>query len=173
MDFDHLLPVDPRHGALRVVIETPRGSRNKYAYDPGAKALSLSRVLPAGMAFPFDFGFLPQTRAPDGDPLDVVVLMEDPVVPGCVVDCRLLGVIEAEQTENGHTTRNDRLIAAACMAMSFAAARTIADLPPAVLEPISRFFVDYHARQGRTFRPLANQGPEVGRQLLDAAHRAW
>ena len=173
MDFDHLPPLDPRHGTLRVVVETPRGSRNKYAYDPVAKALRLSRVLPAGMAFPFDFGFLPQTRAPDGDPLDVVVLLDEPVVPGCVVESRLLGVIEAEQTENGHTTRNDRLVAAACLAAPWADARTLADLPAAVLEPISRFFVDYHERQRRTFQPLGHRGPEIGRQLLDAAHRAW
>jgi inorganic pyrophosphatase len=78
---------------LRVVIETPKGSRNKYAFNPDLGVFELRKVLPAGMVFPYDFGFVPRTRAGDGDPLDVLVLMDEPAFPGCVLGCRLVGVI--------------------------------------------------------------------------------
>jgi len=82
---------------FRVVVETPKGSRNKYAFDPDNRVFELKKVLPAGMAFPYDFGFLPSTKGGDGDPLDVLVLMDEPAFPGCVLKCRVIGVIEGEQ----------------------------------------------------------------------------
>ena len=94
-----------------VVIETPKGSPNKLTFEPRYGTFVLKGVLPAGAVFPFDFGFVPSTRADDGDPLDVLVLMDAPVYPGCIVPARLIGVIEAEQTEAGETERNDRLLA--------------------------------------------------------------
>jgi inorganic pyrophosphatase len=86
-----------------VVIETPKGSPNKLVFEPRRGAFVLKGVLPAGAVFPFDFGFVPSTRAEDGDPLDVLVLMDAAVFPGCIVPSRLIGVIEAEQTEAGTT----------------------------------------------------------------------
>src|SRR5215471_19324706 len=77
---------------IRVVIETPKGSRNKYALDADNKVFVLKKVLPAGMEFPYDFGFVPSTRADDGDPVDVLVLMDEPAFPGCVLTCRPIGV---------------------------------------------------------------------------------
>src|SRR5438876_43986 len=100
-------------GELNVVIETPQGSRNKFTFDEELCLFKLGGVLPLGAAFPFDFGFLPDTMGQDGDPLDVLVLMDEPAFPGCLVPARLIGVIEAEQTEKGKTERNDRLIAVA------------------------------------------------------------
>src|ERR1700741_1160684 len=88
-------------GDLRVVIETPRGSRNKYSYDPECDCMQLSTVLPEGMVFPYDFGFIPAPLGDDGDPLDILILMDEPVVPGGVVRARLIGAIEAEQKEKG------------------------------------------------------------------------
>ena len=76
---------DERTGELRVVIETPKGSRNKYDYDPDCDCLELATVLPEGMSFPYDFGFVPSTLGEDGDPLDILILMDAPVVPGCVI----------------------------------------------------------------------------------------
>src|SRR5258708_4996593 len=84
-------------GILQVIIETPKGSRNKFAFDPKQRIFTLKKVLPAGMDFPYDFGFLPQTIAPDGDPFDVLVLMDEPAFPGCAVSARLIGIIEGEQ----------------------------------------------------------------------------
>ena len=97
-----------------IVVETPKGSHNKLKFDPERNAFRLSHVLPLGMSFPFDFGYVPETRADDGDPLDVLILMDAPVqkLAGCLVDVRLIGVLEVEQREKdsscaGHPTRSD------------------------------------------------------------------
>src|SRR3954463_9187396 len=104
---------DSNMKCLNVVIETPKGSRVKYAYDPDAEMFELKKALPEGMMFPFNFGFIPGTKAEDGDPLDILILNQEPLIPGCLLKARLLGVLEAEQSEDGKTTRNDRLIGVA------------------------------------------------------------
>src|ERR1700730_1275382 len=86
---------------VRVIVETPKGSRNKYAFSEDRRIFELSKVLPTGMDFPYDFGFVPSTRAEDGDPIDVLLLMDESAYPGCLVEARLVGVIEAEQDEDG------------------------------------------------------------------------
>ena len=107
-------PSTPSSGDLHVIIETPKGSRNKFKYDEAHGLFKLGGVLPAGAVFPFDFGFVPTTLGGDGDPLDVLLLMDEPAFAGCLVAARLIGVIEAAQTEeDGTTERNDRLIAVA------------------------------------------------------------
>jgi inorganic pyrophosphatase len=83
-DPTRLKPLNKRDGLLQVIIETPAGSRNKFAFDPDQKIFALKKVLPAGMSFPYDFGFLPQTLAPDGDPLDVLLLMDEPAFPAAL-----------------------------------------------------------------------------------------
>jgi inorganic pyrophosphatase len=98
---------DPESGLVRVIIDTPRGSRNKYKFDEELGLFKLSRVLPAGMSFPFDFGSIPSTRAQDGDALDVLVLNEVPLVVGCLVLVHLIGVIRADQTEHRKTIHNE------------------------------------------------------------------
>jgi inorganic pyrophosphatase len=96
------------------------GSRNKYSYDPDCDCMELSTVLPGGMIFPYDFGFIPSTLGEDGDPLDILILMEAPVVPGCIVRTRVIGGIEAKQKEKGGSwTKNDRLIAVATHAQTY------------------------------------------------------
>src|SRR4051812_16117569 len=105
---------DAERETLNVIIETPRGGRTKFAYDPDREVFVAKRVLPQGMSFPFDFGFIPSTLGEDDDPLDVLVLMEEPVPVGALVPARLVGVIEATQTErDGETLENPRLIAIA------------------------------------------------------------
>src|SRR5260370_26003352 len=107
-----LKPVDEKdEEIIKVVIETPKGSRNKFAFDPDEKAFVLKTVLPAGMFFPYDFGFIPSTVADDGDPIDVLVLMDEPAFPGCLLKCRVIGIIEGEQTKNKQRERNDRIVA--------------------------------------------------------------
>jgi len=89
-----------------VVIETPKGSRNKYAFDEKQKIFALKKVLPAGMAFPYDFGFIPSTIAEDGDPVDVLALMDEPGAVGCLLQCRVVGIIEGEQGKKKDAERN-------------------------------------------------------------------
>src|SRR6267154_3613927 len=128
-DPSRLKPVDKNDKeVVRVVIETPKGSRNKYVFDQDEKAFTLKKVLPAGMAFPYDFGFVPSTLAEDGDPLDVLVLMDEPAFPGCLVKCRVIGVIEGEQRDKKDKTRNDRIIAIEHANHSFADIKVLDDL---------------------------------------------
>ena len=87
--LSELAPFDKESGNFRIVVETPKGSRNKYKYNPACDCLELATALPEGMVFPYDFGFLPGTIGQDGDPLDVLVLMDAPVAPGCVIRGRL------------------------------------------------------------------------------------
>ena len=121
---------DTKSGDLRVVIETPKGSHNKYDYEPEYDCVELAATLPEGMSFPYDFGFLPSTLGEDGDPLDVLVLMDAAAVSGCLVRARLIGVIEAAQKEakDQEPIRNDRLIAVAAHAKSYAETRSLGDL---------------------------------------------
>lgn len=159
---------------LRVVIETPKGSRNKYDYVPGCDCLELATVLPEGMTFPYDFGFVPSTLGDDGDPLDVLILMEAPVVPGCIVRARLIGVIEAKQKQKGGGwIRNDRLVAVATHAQTHEAVKRFADLRPHLLDEIKGFFMEYNQLRGRKFRPLSDGGPRRARRLVEAAIAAF
>src|SRR5205085_2446067 len=97
--MQRLSAYDDSEEAWNVVIETPKGSRNKYKFSQKLGMFMLKGVLPEGMSFPYDFGFLPATLGEDGDPLDVLLLMDQPAFCGCVVPARMIGVIEAEQTE--------------------------------------------------------------------------
>ncbi|HWA08541.1 MAG TPA: inorganic diphosphatase [Opitutaceae bacterium] len=158
-------------GTVNVVVETPKGSRHKYKYQPTLQAMTLDKVLPQGHVFPFDFGFIPETLCEDGDPLDVLVLLDDAVFPGCVVKCRLVGAIEATQTVDRRTFRNDRLVATPVRSVDFAEVRQLRDLNPGLRGQIRQFFVSYNAAQGRRFRPLREVGAEAARKLLEAAIR--
>src|ERR1044072_9986204 len=127
---------------LNVLIETPKGSRNKFKYDEKRGLFKLSGVLPMGAVFPFDFGFIPSTLGGDGDPLDVLILMDEPAFPGCLIPARLIGVIEAEQTEDkGKTVRNDRLIAVAQDAHNYQDVQSPDDINENLLKELGHFFV--------------------------------
>src|SRR5882724_7597395 len=122
------LPSFDGDGKIQVVIETPKGSRNKYAFDSEQRVFGLTKVLPAGMAFPYDFGFVPSTKAEDGDPTDVLVLMDEPAFPGCLLKCRIIGIIEGEQGEKKSRERNDRIIAIEAANHSYARVHHVQDL---------------------------------------------
>ncbi len=161
-----------KHDPITVVIETPKGSRNKYAYNPDDKAFELRKVLPAGMEFPYDFGFVPSTQADDGDPLDVLVLMDEPAFAGCVLKCHPIGVIEGQQKEPGKKTiRNDRIIAVHDHNHQYAKVAHIDDLGKRFVKELSDFFVNYHELSGTKFRVLAVKGPkEARRRIEDSKH---
>ena len=159
---------------LSVIIETPRGSRNKFDYDPALGLFKLGGVLPAGAVFPFDFGFVPSTTGGDGDPLDVLVLMDEAAFTGCYVEARLLGVIEAEQTErDGETTRNDRLIAVAAAARNHREVHSLAQLSENLLDDIEHFFVSYNEMKGKKFEPLGRFGTQRARRLVEEGARRF
>ena len=157
---------------LVVVIETPKGSRNKYAFDPQERVFSLTKVLPAGMEFPYDFGFIPSTKAGDGDPLDALVLMDEPAFPGCRLACRAIGIIEGEQGDKGDTDRNDRLICIESGTHSYSHIRHVDDLGKPFEKELEDFFVNYHKLIGKTFRVKALKGPAQALRQVKACRRA-
>jgi inorganic pyrophosphatase len=168
-----LNPRDPDTGLVHVVIETPKGSRNKYKYDEKLGLFRLSKILPLGSSFPYDFGFIPSTRAEDGDPVDVLVLMEEPTFCGCVIPVRLLGVIQAEQTHQGKTVRNDRLIAAVETPCNRPEVRSLGELSLSRLDEIEHFFISYNDAEGRQFKPLGRHEPKVAEKLVEDALRSF
>ncbi len=164
-----LLPPHNADGGVQAVVESPQGTRNKLKYEPETGSFRVSQSLPAGSNFPFDFGFIPSTRCDDGDPLDILILMDAPAFPGTIVDVRLLGVIEAEQTEGGKAIRNDRLIAMAEGSTERGDPRRLRDLPSSLLDQIESFFVSYNELKGREFHALGRRGPATARRLLEQA----
>jgi inorganic pyrophosphatase len=155
--------------SCRVVIETPKGRRNKFDYDPKIEAFTLGGLLAEGLSFPFDFGFVPSTIAEDGDPLDVMVLMDEPAHVGCVLSARLIGIMQAEQTEDGRSTPNDRLIAVALHSYSHENIRSISELNPSVLKQVGEFFVSYNKSRGKKFKVTGLGGPSKAIKRLKKA----
>ena len=160
---------NPDSGLLNVVVDTPKGRRNKYKYDEAQGLWRLSKVLPLGASFPFDFGFIPSTRGEDGDPVDVLVLLDEPAFPGCIVPARLIGILEAEQTQEGKTIRNDRLVAVVETPYNPPAFHTLQELSPQCLAEVEHFFIAYNHMEGRQFKPLGRHGPEKAQAALEAA----
>ena len=144
---------------VNTIIETPRGSRNKFTYMPELGLFRLGKQLPAGAVFPFDFGFVPSTLAGDGDPLDVLVLLDAPTFPGCLVYARLVGVMHARETQrSGRTVDNPRLIAVASKSGEHHDVTSIKDLAEATVDDIGHFFVSYKEAAGKRFEPGDRKG---------------
>ena len=165
---------DDETGDLNVVIETPKGSGNKYDYDARCDAFRLADAMHEGQTFPYDFGFVPATLAEDGDPLDVLVLMDAPVPMGCVLTARLVGAIEAKQRKNGKAwERNDRLLAVATHARTHQHIKGLDDLRPHELDEIETFFVNYAGTKGKTFKPMKRAGAKAARKLVKQGMKAF
>ena len=164
-DPSRLQPYGDR-GLIRVVIETPKGSRNKFAFDPEEQIFQLKRVLPAGMTFPYDFGFVPSSRAEDGDPVDVLVLMDEPAFTGCRLDGRVIGVIEGEQRESKGWIRNDRVVAIEQQAHSWSEIKNIDQLGKKFRKELEEFFVNYHRLAGDEYRVIGIRGPGHAQKLI-------
>jgi inorganic pyrophosphatase len=168
--------IEPRGADKRqiaVVVDTPRDSRNKYKYDEKLGLFRLSRILPSGMSFPYDFGSVPRTRAADGDALDVLILTEAPTFVGCLLTVRLLGVLRATQKEKGKSIRNDRLIAVPETPVNHPAVRDLRQLDHNRVGEIEQFFVSYNRAQGREFSPGQRLGQKEAYRLIDAAIRDY
>ena len=153
-----------------IVIETPKGCRNKYAYDEETKKFRLKKILPAGAVFPFDFGFIPDTKGEDGDPLDVLVIMDEPAYPGCIVECRIIGALKAKQTEkNREVEENDRLIAVSIVSNNYSDVIELKHVNKNTLDEIEHFFVSYNEQAGKKFEPLGWANSTQAMQLIKKA----
>jgi len=160
------LPAFSRKSMIHAIVECPRKTRNKYKYSPEHGVFELDAVLPEGMYFPHDFGFIPSTLGEDGDPLDVLLLTDEPTFVGCVMEARLVGVIEAMQTEHKRSFRNDRLIAVPCASHVHASTRSLHEVEAVRLDEIEKFFIAYNRDRGKKFKPIARRGPGHARKLV-------
>jgi inorganic pyrophosphatase len=169
MRFDDVPPCEPEGDRVHVVIDTPAGSRNKYKFDEKLGIFRLSRVLPAGLVFPHDFGSVPGTRAADGDPLDVLVLGLPPTFPGCLITVRLIGVLHARQVEHGKSIRNDRLIGVGETPVNVSPVRALEDIELEGIDGISRRGAFGFAIKRST--PASSRTPNSCANLIDCRKR--
>jgi inorganic pyrophosphatase len=144
---------DPASQNVNVIVETPKGSRFKHVYTPKLGMFRVKRALPPGMVFPFNYGFIPSTRGADGDPLDIIIIHDEPMFAGCQIQARLLGVVKAKQTENGKTMRNDRLVGALVDEES-APEYLFVDFDQRRLTQVEFFFATYNRLSGKEFKVL-------------------
>jgi inorganic pyrophosphatase len=152
---------------ITAMIECPKGSNQKFDYDPAEKRFKLNKILPAGLVFPFDFGMIPGTKGEDGDPLDIIVISEGSTFPGCLVDCRIIGGLKAEQTErNGHKVRNDRFIGIPDVSQLYSDIHTLEELPQVLIDQLEAFFKNYNKQAGKKFKVTAKLNSRQAAKLL-------
>jgi inorganic pyrophosphatase len=160
------LPASPGKGVVHVVVESPRGATSKIKYDEELGAFTLSRPLPLGLMYPHDWGFVPGTRAEDGDPLDAMVLSEGTTFPGMVLRVRLLALVKLEQdSKRGDRERNDRLLAIPEVSPRLEY-RSAEDLPVRVRQEIEHFFLSVIAFEKKNAKLLGLEGPDQAWSLV-------
>lgn len=152
--------------SIHAIIETPKGCAAKYDYDEEMQMFKLKKLLPKGMSFPFHFGFIPHTKAEDGDPLDVLVLLDELSWPGCVIECKIIGVMEATETENNKTNRNDRLIATANASEKYNKIKDLSSMDDYLEKEIENFFNTYNNLEKKEFKIISKKGPKVALNLI-------
>lgn len=168
------LPPFGQDKAVNAIVETPAGFRSKLKYEPETGLFVLRKILPEGFSFPFDFGFIPGTRAEDGDPLDVMLIAETGTAPGCLVPARLLGALEAEEWQRkdagkGKPVRNDRILAVPLASRQYAELSTLDEMAAALREQIEHFLVSYGALEGKEMRIIGQRGPARALKLVEQA----
>jgi len=157
---------------IEAVVETPKGSAVKYDYDRATGLFTIKKALPAGMVFPFDFGFVPNTKGEDGDPLDIIMISEFFNYPGCKLECRVIGCLMAEQKDQkggSPTIRNDRYLAVPKISKLLGRVTSIKDLPEEMLKELEIFFIQYNKVEKRKFRIVAKKDSKAALRMLKDA----
>ncbi|WP_050420915.1 inorganic diphosphatase [Bradyrhizobium tropiciagri] len=167
------LPPFTEDGDVHVVVETPRGSRAKFAYDPKLESFALSKSLLTGLTYPHDWGFVPSTKADDGDPLDIMVIHDAATFPGLVVTCRAIGVLQIEQKSKKKSERNDRLFAVPLNSHSERALHDIDDLTKPIREELEKFFVATDELEDKKLKIIGWKGPKIAVQTIKDAAKSF
>jgi len=154
---------------FRCVIEIPKGSKVKYELDKQTGMLWLDRVLHSAVHYPANYGFLPRTYCDDGDPLDVLVLGQEPVVPLCILRARAIGVL----TMSDDKGQDDKIIAVHVDDPEYAHYRDVAELPPHRLREMQRFFLDYKVLENKAVDVDRIQGWAAAEQVIRDAVRLY
>lgn len=148
MDLSRI-PAQPKSGLINVLIEIPAGSKNKYEFDKDLEAFALDRVLYSSVQYPYDYGFVPNTLADDGDPLDGMVLIDQPTFPGCIIAARPIGMLE--MIDGGD--RDEKILCVPDKDPRYAKVKSLDDIAPHRLEEIAEFF--------RTYKNLEQKVTEI------------
>ena len=168
------LPCFSEDGSVHTVVEAPKGSLVKLKYDFKLGTFTVSRALPLGLSYPFDWGFIPSTKGPDGDPVDALVLHEGSTYPGVVLPCRPLGVVEMdEDDEQGRRQRNDRLIVRPCWPDRLGEFTQASELPARLREEVEQFFLSTTFFSAKNAKVLGWKGPEEALAMVNAGHQAY
>lgn len=161
---------DEKH--IHAVIETPRGSICKLDFDPKLRVFTLAKPLMAGLAYPYDWGFIPSTEAEDGDPLDVLVIHDAHTYPGVVLRCLPVGILKVEQQKKGKKERNDRVFAVPDRSPLETDLKDIRHLPPRAREELEQFFLATNVLEDKDLKFLGWRGPERAIKMIKRSSKA-
>jgi inorganic pyrophosphatase len=167
------LPAFNDDGDVHVVVETPRGSRAKFAYDPKLETFALKKSLLTGLTYPHDWGFVPSTKADDGDPLDIMVIHDATTFPGMVVACRVIGILQIEQKSKKKAERNDRLFAVPRRSHSERSLQDVADLSKPIREELEKFFIATDELEDKKLNILGWKGPKAALDAIKDSGKAF
>ncbi|MBV9563641.1 MAG: inorganic diphosphatase [Bradyrhizobium sp.] len=167
------LPSFTDDGDVHAVVETPRGSRAKFAYDPKLETFALSKSLLTGLTYPHDWGFVPSTKADDGDPLDIMVIHDAATFPGMVITCRVIGILQIEQKSKKKSERNDRLFAVPRRSHSERSLKDVADLSKPIREELEKFFIATDELEDKKLNILGWKGPKVALDAIKDAGKSF
>jgi inorganic pyrophosphatase len=158
---------------VHVVVETPRGARAKLDFNPELKTFVLAKSLMMGLSYPYDFGFIPSTKAEDGDPVDVMVIHDAATCPGLVIRCKLIGVLQTLQRTKHGRVRNDRVIAVPENSHRERELHDVGELPPELKQELEKFFVATDELEAKTLKFLGWQGPAQAKKLVRQCEKAF
>jgi inorganic pyrophosphatase len=162
MDLRHL-PASPAPGLVNLVVEIPAGCRNKYEYNPEAGLMALNRILHSSLRYPFDYGFVPNTLAEDGAPLDAMVIVEEPTFAGCLIRARPIGILD--MVDSG--AQDGKLLCVPEAALRHQSIRSIRQIASSQLEEVAEFFRTYKSLEGRLTEIRGWQDAEAVPALLE------
>jgi inorganic pyrophosphatase len=167
------LPPFTEDGDTLVVVETPRGSRAKFAYEATVDTFVLSKSLLTGLTYPYDWGFVPSTKADDGDPLDIMVIHDAATFPGIVLTCRIIGVLQIEQKSKGRAERNDRLFAVPRHSHSEQGLRDVRDLSKSIKQEFEKFFIATDELEDKKLEIIGWKGPKIAMKAIKDSAKAF
>jgi inorganic pyrophosphatase len=154
---------------LNAVVEITKGTHNKYEVDPETGIIKLDRVLHSPLHYPADYGFITETLAPDGDHLDVLIITDSPVMPGCIVEVRPLGILR--MTDGGE--QDDKLIAVQASNPHYHHKKKLSDLAPHLLDEITHFFEEYKKLENKQVEVTGYDPLKAAEEFIVATHKAY
>lgn len=162
------IPPQPKPGLINVLIEITAGSKNKYEFDKDLNAFALDRVLYASVQYPWDYGFVPNTLADDGDPLDGMVIMDEPTFPGCVIAARPIGMLE--MIDGGD--RDEKILCVPDKDPRYSQVKSLKDIPQHRLDEIAEFFRTYKNLEKKETKILGWQDIDQVMPLVEKCIKA-